>query len=232
MEDLAASQGSESAEVTGAIGESQGAGGVDSATAETQTSVLGRETSIEQQAEKTEEKGEEAKPSPRAPQEYSDFSPPEGMKLEGQDMSDFKAFARDQDLTQEQAQKVLEYAGPKFKAMLDAPLRAWSDLQTQWQDQVKSDPEIGGTKFEQSVKEANNVFLPGETNPFVKTQGQAQKLRQALNATGAGNNPEIVRLFVKMGRYLAEPAHLTGKPTPQNKQESLLNSMYPTMSEG
>ncbi len=107
----------------------------------------------------------------------------------------------------------------------------WSDIQDKWRAQAKADPEIGGTKFEQSIRDANNVFMPGAGNPFVSTAEQADALRKALNTTGAGNNPEVVRLFVKMGRILAEPGGLTGKPTAVDRQGDILEKMYPTMGQ-
>ena len=182
--------------------------------------------------DKADDKAGEKDPERGAPEEYGDFAVPEGVKMEGQDLTEFKSFAKEQDLTQEQAQKVLDYAGPKIKAMIEQPYKTWNETQTKWQAEVKADPEIGGTNFERSVKEAGSVFVPGEANPFVKSEADAKALRDALNTTGAGNNPAIVKLFVKMGKLLSEPGHLAGKPAGQNKQDALLNSMYPTMGEG
>ncbi|MGC8493651.1 MAG: hypothetical protein ACP5SH_18165 [Syntrophobacteraceae bacterium] len=194
----------------------------------------GKQTSLltgDKPEEPGEQKAEEAQPEKRAPEEYADFTFPDAFKLENQDLTEFKSFAKEQDLTQEQAQKVLDFAGPKIRQMIEQPYKAWNDLQTKWQEEVRIDPEIGGTKYEQSVREAGNVFVAGEANPFVRTEPEAKALREALNTTGAGNNPAIVKLFVKMGRLLAEPEHLSGKPAPQARQDSLLNSMYPTMTE-
>lgn len=190
------------------------------------------EGSTEEVLKTDEAKLEEAKPQPRAPEEYKDFTLPEGMKLEGQDLSEFKSFAKEQDLTQEQAQKVLEFAGPKIKAMIEGPYKAWTDLTNDWWAKTKDDPEIGGTKLEQSVKDAGNAFIPGESNPFFKTEAEVTAIREALKATGAMHHPEVQRLFVRMGKMLAEPAHLTGKPAVQDKQQAFYDAMYPTMRGG
>ena len=196
------------------------------------TGIAAEKSSESESGEKGEKSLKESEKRQGAPEEYGEFTVPEVFKLEGQDLTDFKSFAKEQDLTQEQAQKVLDFAGPKLHAMVEQPYKAWNELQAKWQAEVKSDPEIGGTKYEQSVKEAGNVFVPGESNPFVGSDGEAVSLREALNATGAGNNPAIVKLFVKMGRLLAEPGHLRGKPVSQSRQDALLNSLYPTMGEG
>lgn len=186
------------------------------------------ETGTEQKPEDKppEEKGPEA----RAPEQYADFTIPEGVTFDEKSLTEFRSFAKEQDLTQEQAQKVLDYGADRIRARIEAPYRLWSEMQAKWQAEVKNDPEIGGTKFEQSIRDAALVFQPGESNPFVGTADEAKALRKALNVTGAGNNPAMVKLFVKMGKLLAEPGSLTGKPAPADRREALLKSMYPTMT--
>jgi hypothetical protein len=181
--------------------------------------------------EKTgEKKPEEKKPEPRAPEEYAEFKVPEGTTLDEQTGTEFKGLAKELDLTQEQAQKLLDFGGDKLRAQIEAPYKLWAETQAKWQAEVKADPEIGGTKFEQSIKDAAQVFAPGESNPFVKDAAEAKALREALNMTGAGNNPAIVKLFVKMGKVLAEPGSLSGGPV-KDSQGTLLAKMYPTMNE-
>ena len=178
----------------------------------------------------------EGKPIPKpvegkAPAEYAEFKVPEGTTLDEATATEFKAMAKELDLTQEQAQKLLDFGGGKLRALAEGPYKAWSEMQTKWQAEVKADPEIGGTKLEQSVKDASLVFVPGESNPFVGSEAEAKSLKEALNATGAGNNPAIVKMFVRMGRMLAEPGSLTGKPPNANTVEAKLSTMYPTMTE-
>ena len=200
------------------------------ATAETTQPNLLAEAA-DKTAETTAETKPEEKPEPRAPSEYAEFTKPEGAEFDETAMSEFKSFAKEQDLTQEQAQRILEFGNAKIKAMTEAPYKLWAKTQADWQAEVKADAEIGGTKFEQSIKDAAGVFVPGESNPFVKNAEEAKALREALNMTGAGNNPAMVKLFVKMGKLLAEPGGLTGNPR-KGGTEQILDTMYPTMSEG
>jgi hypothetical protein len=177
----------------------------------------------------------EGKPIPKpaetkAPAEYADFTVPEGTKMDEQTSVEFKGLAKELDLTQEQAQKLLDFGGEKLRAQVEAPYKLWAKTQADWQAEVKADPEIGGTKFEQSIKDAAQVFVPGESNPFVGSAEEAKALRDALNMTGAGNNPAMVKFFVKIGKLLAEPGSLTGGPVKES-QKDLLAKMYPTMDE-
>jgi hypothetical protein len=198
--------------------------------ADQESSVLTAPNEEKETPKEAEKPAEEAKPETRAPEEYSEFALPDGMTMEGHDLDEFKSFAKEQDLTQEQAQKVLDFAGPKIKEMIEQPYKAWKDLTEQWWNKTKEDPEIGGTKLEQSIKDAGQAFVPGESNPFLKTESEVSALREALKTTGAMHHPEVQRLFVRMGKMLAEPAHLTGKAAPRDKQQSFYNSMYPTMA--
>ncbi|SPJ15386.1 conserved hypothetical protein [Syntrophobacter sp. SbD2] len=172
----------------------------------------------------------EEKPEPRALEEYTEFTIPEGTTLDEQTATEFKGLAKELDLTQEQAQKLLDFGGGKLRAQIEAPYKLWAETQAKWQAEVKADPDIGGTKFEQSIKDAAQIFVPGESNPFVKDEAEAKSLRDALNMTGAGNNPAIVKLFVKMGTLLKEPGSLSGGPV-KDTQDTLLAKMYPTMNE-
>jgi hypothetical protein len=172
---------------------------------------------------------EAGKPETRAPEEYSEFTKPDGLEFDETALADYKAFAKEQDLTQEQAQKLLEFGGERIKAMTEAPYKAWSELQAKWTAEVKADPEVGGTNYDKSIAAAAAVFVPGEANPFVKTQEEAEGLKKAFDVTGAGNNPALVKFFVRLGGLLKEPGSLTGKPTVSGKR--LEDKMYPTMGE-
>jgi hypothetical protein len=210
-------QGTTESEITQSSILAEATGNTETASTETKT----EET-------KTEDTKPEANPAKRGPEEYAEFKLPEGAAIDEEGMTGFKGLAKELDLTQEQAQKLLEFGGEKIKAMAEAPSKLWAETQAKWQAEVKADPEIGGTKFQDSVKTAALVFEPGESNPFVSSAEEAVGLRNALNATGAGNNPAIVKLFVKMGSILKEPAGLAGKPVAATRA-SLLDKMYPTM---
>ncbi len=170
-------------------------------------------------------------PKPKAPEEYAEFAIPEGTALDEQTATEFKGLAKELDLTQEQAQKLLDFGGGKLRTQIEAPYKLWAKTQADWQAEVKADPELGGTKFQDTRKSAAQVFVPGESNPFVKNEAEAQSLRDALNMTGAGNNPAMVRFFARIGKLLAEPGPLTGGPV-KDTADTLLAKMYPTMSEG
>ncbi len=169
------------------------------------------------------------KPEPRAPETYAEFTIPDGLTMDEAGMTEFQALAKEQDLTQEQAQKLLEFGGSKIKDMVTAPYRMWNELQTTWQAEINADPEIGGTHLEDTIAAAAELYKISPSNPYVKSETEAKALQDALNLTGVGNNPAMVRLFARIGMSLREPAPLSGGVVPQEK--NILDSLYPSMAK-
>jgi hypothetical protein len=203
--------------------------------------IRGEETQV-QNTETTEQttqetSTEETKTETGVPEEYADFTLAEGLTMDEAATTSFKDFAKGAGLTQDQAQKVLDYGGQQLKERLEAPYREWAATQEKWVQEVKDDPTIGGTKLEKTLATANSIFVHGELNPFIKTAEESQALLAALKLTGAANNPQMVKLFARMGAMLAEPGNLTGRPNPDvntkdGDVQTMLDAMYPSMDKG
>ncbi|MGO8944260.1 MAG: hypothetical protein ACLQJ7_11380, partial [Syntrophobacteraceae bacterium] len=76
--------------------------------------------------------GADGKPIPKppvakAPSEYAEFTIPEGTTLDEQTATEFKGLAKELDLTQEQAQKLLDFGGGKLRAQIEAPYKLWAE---------------------------------------------------------------------------------------------------------
>ena len=63
----------------------------------------------------------------------------------------------------------------------------------QWIARSQNDPDFGGAKF------GTNLALAKQTVDKYGTAG----LKQALEKTGFGSHPELIRFVVKVGRALA-----------------------------
>lgn len=170
------------------------------------------------------EAAEAKPPQPVIPETYT-FAAPEGAKVDDGRLAEFQAAAKDAGLTQEQFQKLASYGFEHIGKAANAPHEAWTALQQQWTNEVKADPEIGGAKLEQSL---------GAAKLAIDAFG-GNALRQALDATGAGNNPAIVRAFVEMGRRMQDgSAHVAGKPAGAASRdgsfEGIASRIYPNMA--
>jgi hypothetical protein len=144
------------------------------------------------EAGKTEDGGE--KPKTEGPPEKYEFTLPEGMALDEAALGKFEPVLRDVGLTNEQANKLAGVFAEIRNADLQASQQAYAELTTGWRDAVKADPEIGGAKFDASIKMAGAAMAA-----FA-----APELHEVLNNTGLGNHPAVVRFMTKVGAALQE----------------------------
>ena len=153
--------------------------------------------------------------------QYEKFTIPEGFDYDDGKVSEFTTLARELNLSQEQAQK-----------LVDLHVRHWLGFEEQakaqsedWRKQAMNDPEFGGQKFVQSLRDAQR---------FISAFG-GEKLRIALDTTGAGNHPEIFKAFALAGRLLGEDRLVKGAgaaPAGGGTFADLANTLYPDMKNG
>jgi hypothetical protein len=201
-------------------------GGPEPQGAETQSgSLLGGDAPAEQQGgqntQTPEPQGAEPAKNLDAATQYEKFTIPEGFEYDDGKVSEFTTLARELNLSQEQAQK-----------LVDLHVRHWLGFEEQtraqaeeWRKQTMNDPEFGGQKFMQSLQDAHR---------FVSAFG-GEKLRIALDATGAGNHPEIFKAFALAGRLLGEDRLVKGAgaaPAGGGTFADLANTLYPDMKNG
>ena len=107
-------------------------------------------------------------------------------------------------------------AAPGCRGQISFPQRSTPDSQTReslqpcidsfsrdtekWAGEVKADPDIGGPRLSASVAAASRAI------EWARVPG----LKEALDFTGAGNNPAIVKAFGRFGQALAEDRFAAG----------------------
>lgn len=138
-------------------------------------------------------KGSEGKPQ-GAPEQYQAFKLPEGATLESEALTELQSFAKSLNLTQEQAQALVD-RDIKTRADFSAAQKAQHEgLLEKWLNDSKTDKEFGGDKFDENLAvalKARDAFATPE-------------LKKLLNETGMGNHPEVVRFFLKIGKAISE----------------------------
>lgn len=160
-------------------------------------------------SEKPEEKDEQ-KPE-GAPEKY-EFQAGEGVELDAEALKDFEPVARELNLTNEQAQKLVD-AYPKILAgVQQRQADAWQAQTEEWAATVKADKEIGGDKLTANL---------GVAQRALDTFGTLE-LKEYLNGTGLGNHPELVKAFVKVGKAMSEDGVVTGKESGQRSAAEVL----------
>ena len=171
----------------------------------------------EGQQEKTEnqdgeqQKTEKEQKQEGAPEKY-EFQAGEGVELDAEALKDFEPVARELNLTNEQAQKLVD-AYPKILAgVQQRQADAWQAQTEEWAATVKADKEIGGDKLTANL---------GVAQRALDTFG-TPALKEYLNGTGLGNHPELVKAFVKVGKAMSEDGVVTGKESGQRSAAEVL----------
>ena len=141
--------------------------------------------------------------APKAPEAY-EFKVPEGRTFDAEVMASYSQVAKELNLSQESAQRLLDAVGPKMAerqmAMIEATRNGWADSS-------KSDREFGGEKLSENL---------GVAKKALDAFGTAE-LRTLLNETGLGNHPELIRFMFRAGKAISEDRMVSGAAT-QAKQ--------------
>lgn len=177
-----------------------------------------------EEVKQEEAKPEDAKPEEKeeaAPIEYEEFTLPEGVQLEAEKLDKFKEVAASLGLQQEGAQQLVDMYASEIKELAEAPYKAWFELQKTWQNEIKSDPEIGGANLERNLAQTKaglNAVLGQD----------AAKFYEALNMTGAGNNPAIVKAMIKLAAQHSPASPVRGNPASVSKSPGA--TLYPSQA--
>ena len=155
-----------------------------------------------------EAEGEVAEATPVAPEEYEDFAIPEGFETDDDSVKQFSSMAKELDLSQDQAQKLLNK-----QAELSADMKAQNETarvqrEQAWVDELKADAVIGGKNLPETVERANRTLRNLGTPELISL----------IKDNGYGNNPEIVKFMANIDKRLGEDSMVEGKGTTITKQ--------------
>lgn len=150
-----------------------------------------------------------------APEQY-EFKVPEGMVLDDGAVAAFEPEFRALGLSNEKAQGLVNiFAEKVVPVWLAKQAEAQAQQIEGWRSSAQSDAEIGGTGFDGNVKAAVTAIDRFGT----------PELKQALDATGMGDHPELIRFCVRVGKAIGEDA-VAAKPAVGGATKSLADRMY------
>ena len=154
-----------------------------------------------------------------APETYEDFTLPNGVEVDTKALEGFIPVAKQLNLTQTEAQALIDYESKRVEEFTSAQTASWNEMQTEWRTATQSDKEIGGPAFDQSLANAKKFLGAYGTNELI----------EALDATGMGNHPELIRAFARAGKAMGEDNLSIGgiSNTPRAPEDVL----YPNQSE-
>jgi len=145
---------------------------------------------------------------------------PETFKLDETLSTEFLKVATDANLPKEQAQALLKLHVTQMTAAQEAAASAWNATQDAWQNAVKADPEIGGAKLPTVLANCAKAI----------EEFGSPEVKAALDQTGAGNHPAIIKMLNKMaealvveGRPVVPPNNSRAAP---NRPQTLGGALY------
>ena len=175
--------------------------------AQGQTAPTGTEPTTGEQTQ-----GDQAKPQ-GAPEKY-EFKLPEGVQLDANGTAAFSEVAKELNLTQDAAQKVLDKMGPVIAGRHAEVL---TQAKAQWVEAAQTDKEYGGEKLAENLAVAKKAL---------DTFGSPE-LRTLLNESGLGNHPEIIRAFFKAGKAISEDKFVPATGGSPKGTKAAADALYP-----
>ncbi len=149
-----------------------------------------------------------------APDKY-EFKAPEGSEFNPEVVAAFAEVAKELNLTQESAQKVVEKMAPVMAAKQAEQFEA---AKLAWAETARADKEFGGDKLGENLAVAQKAMA----------QFGTPELRTLLNESGLGNHPEVIRVFYRAGKAISEDTFVTSGQG--GAQADPAKRMFPSMN--
>jgi len=115
--------------------------------------------------------------------------------LDPEVLTAFGEVAKDLDLPQEAAQKVLDKVAPVIQAR---QAQAVEKARTDWAEQSQSDEEFGGESLNSNLEIAKSSLNAFGTDAF----------KSLLAESGLGNHPEVIRFMYRAGKAISEDSYV------------------------
>ena len=166
-----------------------------------------------------------------APEAYADFTAPEGTTLDKELVAEAAPIFKELNLSQEAAQRLINFHMEKVGKVNESLTKTVEDMRADWRNQVMADKDIGG-KIDQVKVELGRA--KDRLSPDVR-----KAFDQAMDTTGLGDHPAVVKALYEMAKMVNEGSHVNGggpSPNGQSKsgevsRPSLAGALYPNLSQ-
>ena len=165
-------------------------------------------TDTEQQAKAVQDQQDSDESS--AESETSESETPEGapdkyefnskvadapQELDPEVLTAFGEVAKELDLPQDAAQKVLDKVAPVIQAR---QAKEVEQAKTNWANDSQSDEEFGGENLNANLETAKSALNAFGTDAF----------KSLLQESGLGNHPEVIRFMYRAGKAISEDSYV------------------------
>lgn len=178
---------------------------------------------------------DKAKDATKAPEAYTEFKAPEGTTLDPKAIEAATPIFKELGLTQEAAQKLVNLQAAREADVAKAPKATYDALRQTWRSEVTADKDISAYSVDgKSGIDAVKVDI-GRALATLDPK-LASDFRQAMDLTGAGDNPAFVKAFWRLSQSVVEGRPVSGRgPSPLGqkapgaKPPSAAQALYPNL---
>lgn len=135
-------------------------------------------------------------PAPSGAPEKYEFKPTEGITLSDTVIGKYSEIAKELNLSQDNAQKILSEVSPLI-AQQQADI--FKSTVEGWRTQAQADKDIGGDKLTENLGLAKRAMDTYFSADFTKL----------LNDSGLGNHPEMIRGLMKIGKLVSQDSFVS-----------------------
>lgn len=147
-----------------------------------------------------------------APEGEYEFKPqeglPEGFEMSEAVMGEFSRAARELNLSNSAAAKIVDRMAP---AIAKAQFAKIEELGKGWISAAYADPDLGGANWKNTMSDAGRAVR----------QFANERVQKILVSTGLNRNPDIIRMFRDIGRQTGQDRIITGKTATPSKGDPL-----------
>lgn len=147
---------------------------------------------------------ETTEPVKKAPEKY-EFVQPEGGEVSKDVLGAWSEIARELDLDQEAAQKVLDKVAPAIQQAQNTKFEATAEA---WATESRANKEWGGDKLEATLLQANKAL----------DKFGSPALRTLLHESRLGNHPEVISFLRRINTQVSEDSFVAGDASPSKLQ--------------
>jgi len=142
---------------------------------------------------------------------------PTDCKVAKERVDEIVAYAREQGLSPDVAQRMLENEHKAVVGLMEKAQQELSSLRQQWVDGLKNDKAWGGDNYARTVALATRTF-----NKYATPE-----LKELLNKTGYGDQKDLVITFARIGADMADDTLINSRSSGGAPRElSIEERMY------
>ena len=170
-------------------------------------------------SEEEDENADDAKKELFGKPEKYEYEMPEGYSLNEELTSEFNEIAGKYDMSQKGANELMALAVKLTQQtqtkIEDAYAQAHEARKSEYQKALVNDKEIGGAKLDENLKVANLAYV----------KFAPQEVQDILLETGLNAHPQIVKMFVSIGKQIQHDTIHDGN-SPSGEQRSAADILY------